>query len=159
MPTPSEDITLPSPPPEASSSRASFASCPPEEDREHHAPREERIDTPQAEGDATGEDEHMTIQRPTPDETAQVGASHLASSEAAHEKGEHIEDAGIDIDPPSAVGSPDVPSDNDARVEQSGPSIGADVTNKSLDSLYLTFPRDPNQARVFLLHSGALTSS
>ncbi|KAK3115224.1 hypothetical protein LTR53_005635 [Teratosphaeriaceae sp. CCFEE 6253] len=152
MPTESEVAVLPSPPVEASSSRASFTSCPPEEDREHHAPREPRIDTPrpdEAEAEAeveveeTAGDAHMITQQPTPEPEmqVQVGASEAVAEPQMHEKGEHIEDAGIAIDAvPSVEASPDAPLEG-GEVGLARSMSGADLSS-SHDPLYLTFPRD-----------------
>lgn len=147
MPTPSEIVTaLPSPPVEASSSRASFASCPPEEEREQHAPREGRIDSsaPGAEEGDEAEDAHMTNhQEPTPEPDRRADPSRQADMLESHAKGEHVEDAGI-AEPLveeqlSAVGSPEAPSESDARLAQ---SMSAAAISSSNEPLYLTFPRD-----------------
>ena len=148
MPTPEEIPVLPpSPPAEASSSRASFASCPPEEEREHHAPREERIDSPRPdeteteEAETAVEERHVTAQQPTPEPEDHNSAPDTVTPSApeAAEKGEHIEDAGLEVDPPSTVGSPDAPSDSEARLAQ---AIFEQPKSSSPEPLYLTFPRE-----------------
>ncbi|KAK4543631.1 hypothetical protein LTR36_005276 [Oleoguttula mirabilis] len=146
MPTPSEVNSLPSPPIEASSSRASFASCPPEEEREQHAPREERIDSSASgEEESAVEDAHMTNQEPTPEPESQptMHEQSQSQSQEAQATGEHVEDAGI-TEPLTeeqlrAVGSPDVPSESDARLAQ---SMSTAAISSSNEPLYLTFPRD-----------------
>ncbi|KAK1067392.1 hypothetical protein LTR12_007165 [Friedmanniomyces endolithicus] len=146
MPTPSEVTTLPSPPAEASSSRASFTSCPPEEERDQHAPRESRIDSPlptgpEAEEEAV-ESEHTTMQQqqPTPEPEVRLGASEsVVESRAHHEKGEHIEDAGIDTEAPNATAtSRDAPAQSEARSAQ----FSAAATSPSTEPLYMTFPNE-----------------
>ena len=115
MPTPADE-TPPTPPTEALSSRASFASCPPEEEREQHAPREARVDTPLP--DTSGaltrglveEERHAIIQEPTP--TPEPESRPPTSRE---EKGEHVEYAGVTEESPSPVGSPVTPGESDGR--------------------------------------------
>ncbi|KAK0252406.1 hypothetical protein LTR91_007866 [Friedmanniomyces endolithicus] len=146
MPTPSEVTTLPSPPAEASSSRASFTSCPPEEERDHNAPRESRIDSPLPTGAETeaeaAESEHTTIQQqqPTPEPEARLGAPEsVVESRAYHEKGEHIEDAGIATEAPStAASSGDAPAESEARPAHSS----SDATSPSTEPLYMRFPNE-----------------
>ena len=151
MPTPSEVTTLPSPPAEASSSRASFTSCPPEEERDQHAPRESRIDSPlptgpEAEEEAT-ESEHTSMQQqqPTPEPEVRLGASEsVVDSRAHHEKGEHIEDAGIGTEAPNAPATPrDPPAENEARSAQSYSA----TTSPSSEPLYMTFPNERKRVR------------
>ncbi|KAI6798347.1 hypothetical protein KC363_g3385 [Hortaea werneckii] len=156
MPTPSEPTLPPSPPVEASSSRASFASCPPEDDREreHHAPREERIGSPRREaGEVDEAHEHAdTIhQEPTPEPELQRGLSNdIREAQVqvripqAHEKGEHVEDAGAEeggIISPSAT--PDVlaGSENDAATlaQQSTQHVGRSSPALN-EPLYLDLP-------------------
>jgi len=148
MPTPSEVTVLPSPPLEASSSRASFTSCPPEEEREHHAPREERIDSPRPAGaESAIEDEHMTIQEPTPEPEAQPGASDPIRIPRAHDKAEHVEDVGATEDSVtlSAAASPEpsgAVNEGDARLVR---SMSAAAISSSDEPLYLTFPREKDR--------------
>ena len=140
MPTPDEITLVRTPPNDASSSRASFASCPPEDDREYHAPREERIDpTLRTSTGAATRDEHMITQEPTPEPEAQAGASAAASSSLlldAPEKAEHVEDVGgvVEESHSSTAGSPEAPSESDtmSKPEISSPSLPQ----------YLTFPRN-----------------
>jgi len=155
MPTPADAVVIPHSisPIEASSSRASFASCPPEDEREHHAPREERIDrvdTPQLQdGPAELEPTEVFLARPRRSETnVRNGVSAPGNPEHAvvHEKGEHVEDAGITEDPISAVLSPEPSGESDANrlvqglgaAAMSGPRFSS-----TEEPLYLTFPRDP----------------
>lgn len=153
MPTPEEIPTLPPSPPaeaEASSSRASFTSCPPDEEREYHAPREERIadSWSRREGDRhpdqPGENAHTTTQAPTPEPEEQPAERIAVARAVSHEKGEDIEDAGIEVDPPSTVGSPDAPSDGEARLSQ---SMSGAVISSSDAPIYLTLPLEPKRVR------------
>ena len=157
MPTPEEVVIPPSPPVEPSSSRASFTSCPPEEDREHHAPREERLDagvTDDGQMEEEGvvvevvEDAPLPAQQPTPEPEVQHGRTERSQSEA-HEKGEHIEDAGVEVDPPSVVASPDTQIENDAQLAQ---SMSHTAIASSDEPLYLTFPDEKPRVRPRLDH-------
>lgn len=85
------------------------------------------------------EDEHMTNQEPTPEPEARVGALEIISMPQAHDKGEHVEDAGITEDSLSTVGSPEPPSESDARLAQ---SMSTTAISPASEPLYLTFPRD-----------------
>ena len=146
MPTPSDDAIMRTPSIEASSSRTSFASCPPEEDREYHAPREERVDV---ETVTAGEDAHMTTQEPTPEPEAQAGAAVNASPIASNtpEKAEHVEDVAVVAeDLHSSAGSPDAPSESETRLSQS--MSKTEISSTSLPQ-YLTFPRDVDRVRSF----------
>lgn len=156
MPTPSEPTLPPSPPVEASSSRASFASCPPEDDREreHHAPREERIGSPRPEAGSEGaESEHLNAiqQEPTPEPELQQGLSNDTQEAQvqvripqAQEKGEHVEDAGAEEGgtiSPSAT--PDVLAggENDAATVAQQSTQHAGRSSPALDEpLYLDLP-------------------
>jgi hypothetical protein len=122
MPTPDEsrNVVARSPPLASSSSRASFASCPPEEDREAHAPRETRADTPQLSREAFADNEHTSTRDSTSEPDTQAGARRIRREQREErEKGEHVEDAGVVAESPSPVGSPDVGSDSDVRLAQS----------------------------------------
>ncbi|KAK4553237.1 hypothetical protein LTR86_009767 [Recurvomyces mirabilis] len=143
MPTPEEVVIPPSPPDEPSSSRASFTSCPPEEEREHYAPREERYDAgvsedgqTEDEGVIVVEEAPMPAQQPTPEPEVQQGRIEQSQPEV-HEKGEHIEDAGIEVDPPSTAASPDAHIESDTRLAQ---SMSHTAIASSDEPLYLTFP-------------------
>lgn len=122
MPTPDEtrNVVARSPPLESSSSRASFASCPPEEDRETHAPRETRADTPPILGESFQDIAHTSRQNSTSAPDTQAGALHIRREQhVEQEKAEHVEDASIARESPSPVGSPDVGSDSDVKLAQS----------------------------------------
>lgn len=128
MPTPSSNDTHPTAPVDFTpSEQSTFASCPPEERRERYAPREERVEhsealrsTAAAETirDDTEGDERM-IQSLPAERDGRLDSDDTVQSEEQVRKGEHIEDAGICVEPPSPVGSPDAASDNDARLAQS----------------------------------------
>ena len=114
MPTPSDhEVEPPTPPLEASSSRASFASCPPEEERDAHPPREPRTRSQSQRAESS---RHVLTQEPTPEPDTQPGAL----PHEAQIKTEHIEDAGIIAESPSPVGSPDpvVVSNGEVRSAQ-----------------------------------------
>ena len=141
MPTPADEaIRPPTPPIGTSSSRASFASCPPEEDREPRAPREARVDTALDEPTSSTAiiDGHATAQLPTPDRDEQTGGSERSrGQEEAGEKAEHVEDAGIiATDSPSPIGSPDAPSESDARLAQSMATAGLSSGESAPQYLY-----------------------
>ncbi|KAK5733443.1 hypothetical protein LTR17_009688 [Elasticomyces elasticus] len=150
MPTPSDIETPPSPPAEASSSsRASFASCPPEEERErehHGSSRQQSIDSPQlsdveAEGEGEAEeavedDREDAIQLPTPEPEVQHGTSqHSVVESQEHEKGEHIENAGIE----GTSASPDASNEGEARLTRSMSAASISSLN---EPLYMTFPQE-----------------
>ncbi|KAK4508047.1 hypothetical protein PRZ48_001784 [Zasmidium cellare] len=130
MPTPSD--TRPPAPVDftTASEQTSFASCPPEERRERYAPREERVEQPApppissaaAETRSDGAEGDDRTSQPLPADRERDGRLNPNGADHTEEqvrKGEHIEDAGICVDPPSPVGSPDAPSDSDARLAQS----------------------------------------
>lgn len=119
MPTPHGDTFDPQTPPPELPSRGSFASCPPEEEREPHAPREPRDDT--ASTDALlDEDEHVIRQFTTPEPDAQEGASRGLGVDGA--KAEHVEDAGVitvgDALPSPASSPREMGSDSDVKIGQ-----------------------------------------
>lgn len=149
MPTPDETITAvpPTPPIETSSSRASFTSCPPEEDREQHAPREPRADSAQLAAPELVSERHVNAtQEPTPEPEAQLGASREVAMQEEHEKGEHIEDAGVVAESPSPVGSPVAQSEGDVRLAQSQApaALGALETGEAAPR-YLSYPPLPTE--------------
>lgn len=127
MPTPSDDTHPTAPVDFAASEPNAFASCPPEERREHHAPREERVDQtnglPSPESAAISSDspeaDERAPQDPTSERDGRLAAGDAERARNHSRKGEHIEDAGICVEPPSPVGSPDAPSDSDTRLAQS----------------------------------------
>lgn len=146
MPTPDEEGCVPpTPPAELPSSRASFASCPPEEEREAHAPREPRA------GNAPNEhalDGHAIRQVATPEPDALPGSSQDVEEDG--EKAEHVEDAGIlavSDSPPSPASSPqECGSDSDVKLAQSfaTTALGADSRRAEFEDeaapLYLYYP-------------------
>lgn len=150
MPTPSEDTLEPSAPVDPiASSPNGFTSCPPEEIREHHAPREERVERSSpshpsegAENDQGNTDDGNARVAPesiSPERDVETGARETTASNTADPKGEHVEDAGLLAEPPSpTVGSPDAPSDNDARLAQSMST--AAISSESPSPQYLHFP-------------------
>ncbi|KAF2172297.1 hypothetical protein M409DRAFT_17531 [Zasmidium cellare ATCC 36951] len=127
MPTPSDDTHPPAPVDFTTSEQNNFASCPPEERRERYAPRdarvehtEPRIPSSAAETGSDGPEGDERMSQPLPAErVARVESNGADRTEEQVRKGEHIEDAGICVEPPSPVGSPDAPSDSDARLAQS----------------------------------------
>jgi len=161
MPTPSEVTVSRTPPLDATSSRASFASCPPEDDCEHHAPREERVDTPQP-SVGTTVDGHMTTQEATPEPDAPTTTTRPLARTPSHddapEKGEHVEDAGIAVEDlhSSSVGSPDAvagpaavsASESEARLLAQSLSKADISSSPSSLPQYLTFPRSKDRVRL-----------
>ncbi|EME49663.1 hypothetical protein DOTSEDRAFT_68444 [Dothistroma septosporum NZE10] len=148
MPTPSEDTLQPIEVVDAaSSSQNGFMSCPPEEQRETRTPRVariERVDTPHpasVEDHITNEDDasHLATQQAMPDRHGAFDTQDVTETEQRPPKGEHIEDAGILVEPPSpVVGSPDVPSDSDTRLAQSMST--AAISPATPPPQYLHFP-------------------
>ena len=141
MPTPDDTNNVPPTPPiETSSSRASFTSCPPEEEREIHAPREARADTPSQQYSSPAELErrHTARQEPTPEPEAQAGAAEGDD----REKAEHVEDGAIVADSPSPVGSPETVSDSEVRSAQSLATTALSIAeaNGELAPQYLYYP-------------------
>lgn len=128
MPTPSTNDTHPPTTVDfTASEQSTFASCPPEERRERYAPREERVEhnealRPSAAGETTSdvaEGEERMIRPLAAARDGRVDSDDAVEAEEQVRKGEHIEDAGICVEPLSPVGSPDAPSDSDARLAQS----------------------------------------
>lgn len=159
MPTPADSVMIPPPtsPIEASSSRASFASCPPEDEREHHGPREERIDrvdTPQLQDGLTGQEppEIFPTRQRRLETDLRTSAPERGNREHAvvHEKGEHVEDTSITEDAINSVLSPESSSESDTnRLVQSlgAAAISGPCSSSTEEPLYLTFPRDPFRVR------------
>lgn len=124
MPTPSEETLRPIA--LVDRDTTAFISCPPDETREHHAPREERIaarraSNPPREDATSAEDPSGTHGS---EGLLGGGADRVASSTgytcdtSLHR--EHVEDAGLAVEPSSPrVGSPDASSDSDTRLAQS----------------------------------------
>lgn len=152
MPTPSEDTIQPTEVVNtASSSQNGFMSCPPEEQREPRAPldeRIERVDTPHpaAIDDRTISEDSasdLATRETMPDRDAPSRAQDVTENEQRPPKGEHIEDAGILVEPPSpVVASPDVPSDSDTRLAQSMST--AAISPATPPPQYLHFPELEN---------------
>ncbi|CAK4032231.1 Hypothetical predicted protein [Lecanosticta acicola] len=151
MPTPSED-TLPPPASVESAAPASngFTSCPPEETREYHAPREQRSErsgsaqpserAESAPRDIDEGDTQVTSELTTSDEDDGNGTNTTMASSTALSKAEHLEDTGMLAEPPSpTVGCPDAPSDSDARLAQSM-STAAISPSEVPSPQYLHFP-------------------
>lgn len=147
---------------QSSSSRASFASCPPEEDRESHA--QQRVDTPQV-SQIDGEiDEHTNLRESTStsgqEEDARAGAVPEEEDRSRGEergqgedgeKSEHssaVEYASVGVgttDSPSPVGSPDAAgSESDVRLAQSMATalLGGESPSESRETgpRYLHYP-------------------
>jgi len=143
------DIAIPPTPPiESTSSRASFTSCPPEEDRDAHAPRESWAGTSRNQY-AGGESaiEEGVRQEPTPEPEARAGAE--------REKGEHVEDARIGVEEQAGVGSsapsPEVQGESDVRMV--GAAVdGQEGQREAVDNapIYLNYP-PMRQSRVCAL--------
>lgn len=117
MPTP-EEPTLPPSPPSERQERQNFASCPPEEDREAHAPREDREEDDEA--TATGAEreamvDHAIAQEPTP-EPETLPESSIPES---RRKEKAVSEA---IDAPSPVASPEVAEGEAPRAQVRGES-------------------------------------
>lgn len=138
MPTEDETTALPHAPPIESSS-ALHASCPPEEQIEAYAPREERVDSALPESATTPsaavDERHETRQELPSEPDAQPGAIDASRLE----KREHVEDV---AQSPSPAGSPEPTSDSDVRLAQSmataafggGPGVGEEAPR------YLSYP-------------------
>lgn len=161
MPTPSEDTLPQNTLHESESSiRSSFASCPPEDGRDYHAPRQEEVEhvaTPHSQATAehtsasTEDDEDTEASHEQPPESSERNEE-TSVSESTQEpespvKGEHIEDAGAMIEPPSpTIGSPDAPSDSDRLAQSMSSTV---ISGGSPSPQYLHFP-EMDQERVRL---------
>lgn len=164
MPTPSDEtVVAPSDVPIEDEGRR----CPPEERRELHAPRQERLATlEQASGEQDGSQEslHDSIdghaQDVTPELGAQGGASNALQTSAHHPKTVPVDEDDALMPEPSSptVGSPDAPSDSDARLAQSMSSAAISPEADDTPSpLYLHYPElernrmvGPNSTTSFL---------
>ena len=134
MPTPNDDAAPPSPPLEVSSSRASFTSCPPDEEREQHAPREARaaIEAAQLPHELQALVERAisrTVARPEP------SRGRIADSLEQRRNDESAEDSHAVVEESSPVGSPDASSESDIRLAQS-----MDTTVLKIDASRSTQP-------------------
>lgn len=150
MPTPDETAFPPSPPIDIPA-RSLFASCPPEEDREAHASRDD--------SDHEGEDtvaaaeaqeiEGHTIaaiaaQEPTPEPEAHAHATESPSESPsqAKEKERAVEHATTGQPAPSPLASPDTAAEGDAHAQASASSDAP----ASFPPQYLDF--EPNKQRL-----------
>lgn len=150
MPTPSDDtVNTRTIPHDANNSRNAHIGCPPDEDRERHAPREEQGEDAAPEGlsaaaergNGLDSDGNVAAQEMTPDRETQMDLATLADEK--HPKDEREEHAGTLIEPSSpAVSSPDAPPDSDARLAQSmsNTAISPNGDGTTLAPLYLHFP-------------------
>lgn len=162
--TTAEVAVPPTPPIETPSSRASFASCPPEEEREAIVSRvTARADTPlpqspetssavddDVDSDAVG-DARIAMadvrQEPTPEPEARLGARRDGLDE--REKGEREEDAGITVNEESmsAFASPEMRGEEggEGRMARTAAEVqrnpGAERPDDGESApLYLTYP-------------------
>lgn len=115
MPTP-EDPTLPPSPPSERPERQGFASCPPEEDRESHAPHgdSEEEDEPAVTGaEREAIVDHAIAQEPTPEPEA------LPDSSIPESRGKEkvLRET---IDAPTPVASPDAAQSDAPRARVKG---------------------------------------
>nr|POE74814.1 glucose-induced degradation protein 4 like [Quercus suber] len=136
-----ETTAVPSPPVDGLTSRASFASCPPEEEREGNAQWENRgnPDGPSSAAHEVAEDEHVTIQQPTPEPDALVQSGELP---AGSKKGQAEEEAALIAESASDAGSPDtsVPqNESEARLAQSMST--AAISSEAPHPMYMSYPR------------------
>jgi len=138
MPTP-EEPTLPPSPPSERPGRQPFASCPPEEERESHAPREdsEEDDGPTVTGaEREAIVDHAIAQEPTPEPEM------LPESSIPESRG-NDKVVGDAIDAPSSVASPDA-AESDAPQAQ----VRADG-EAQLPPLYLNYGPDHERVCAF----------
>jgi hypothetical protein len=110
MPTPEDDTVTGTIPLAHSLSWPGFASCPPELDREIHAPRESRTDASTQPEDRDSDGGATPDARP--DHVPDATANHIDTPK----DGEHAEDACGAVQEPSPVGSPHAPSENEAHL-------------------------------------------
>ena len=155
MPEPdaaAEVAVPPTPPIESASSRASFASCPPEEDREVRARRSRSSvddddgarerESDSAVEEAEDRDGDVRIrdvrQEPTPEPEGEVGVGPQQRVEM--EKGEHVEDVGVR----SGVGSPEgrerEQGEGDVRMEAETNERLEGADDGESAPLYLSYP-------------------
>lgn len=156
MPTPSSDEAII--PPTAISIDEDIRRCPPDEGRERHAPREERVAAATQPGAAedvivSQRDTRAGTQVPTPEpESGSSTLDSLQSDQAT--KGEHVEEAGLTPEPWSpAATSPEAPSDNDARLAHTMSSTAISPGHDGASCpLYLDYP-EMAQGRQIGIHS------
>lgn len=151
MPTPSDDTLLQlSQPTDISDSRSLHTTCPPEEDREHHAPREPRA------GNATQPHVNSSTQSapiasmPTPDERdppvdVEAGAAERSSlSPPTTSKSMDAVEEALMRDVPTPSSPVEDPKDSDARLAH---SMSAAAISTSLSSTHLGFPSTAKRVR------------
>jgi hypothetical protein len=135
MPTPDETSFPPSPPIDIPA-RSSFASCPPEEEREAREESDDDGEEPSVPAD------HAIAQEPTPEPDALEGASASTQSQS---KDKMIEDATVETTAhtPTPTASPDVVAPEGEMQAQAASNPHASV---SFPPQYLDFA--PNKERV-----------
>lgn len=137
MPTPDETAFPPSPPIDIPA-RSLFASCPPEEDRESEASRDDdEHDTEDTVAGAEREDleDHAIAQEPTPEPEAHSIEVRGSSESRSQEKGRSTEDPRANDNPPSPITSPDPAAATDMHA-QAAPSA---TTPAAFPPQYLEF--------------------
>nr|POE47411.1 glucose-induced degradation protein 4 like [Quercus suber] len=136
-----ETTTVSSPPIDGPSSRASFASCPPEEERDGNVQRESgwsQEDPPSATHEVA-QDEHVTTQQPTPEPEALVESVDLP---IVAEKGQPAEGVAVIAESASDIGSPDTnvqQSESEARLAQSMST--AAISPEAPQPTYMYYPQ------------------
>lgn len=154
----------PTPPTETSSSRASFTSCPPEEERESLGSRTARPDgdtnarsprrreTDHSRGASEGNtdrDGDVRIadvrQEPTPEPEGQARAGAQRESES-REKGEHVEDVGLSGG--SGVGSPEAQGAEEGRIARPAEGVAKAAEDTDSAPLYLSYPSPIEREKV-----------
>lgn len=115
-----------------------FSSCPPEETREAHAPRETRIDSP-VPNSSLRLPEGVDAIRPGTDEAPEVRPDAAVETTPREETTGQGGDAKIVADSPSPVGSPEVSQDPDMRLAQSLASTALGGTSDEAAS-YALYP-------------------
>ncbi len=169
MPTPDEDTTVPPTPPlDPVSSRGSFTSCPPEEEREAHAPREPRTDSPRVYGqpaEAFIEIGHATreVATPEPDESTLLDDSVQRGGEG--EKAEHVEVARARDSPLSQLSSaPEDSTDGEVGLGRSSPIVTSATKERRSQNidvetpLYLSYPH-MDRERVWSIRAAKASKS
>lgn len=139
MPTP-EEPTLPPSPPTERAERSTFASCPPEEDREAHAPREaSEEDEDQTVTGTQPEvaEDHAIAQEPTPEPEIIPQASE-PESRARDKVARDV------IDAPSPVASPDATESDAPQARLRGQG------DAHLEPEYLSYPQPSGRVRMTL---------
>lgn len=148
-----ETTTVPTPPTETLSSRTSFASCPPEEERETQAQAPQAARAGAAESAASSAetnaapDERVITQQPTPEPDTPT----LLPSDKARFR----DNAGVAADLTSDIASPDANAlhgESEARLAQSMAiaAISSDVPRP----MYLCYPQDRERVRTWHTRGG-----